>query len=153
MRHRGKRPRIYRKKAQTAAVAKDNNEFPGYPHYPQREDVISSAKRAELDMEKFPERVAVSKPEQAVNPEATRKTTRGKSNLAEDDLAALGPKEGDMDMGDDEIMSLSGDRYDRTDEDLDIPGTELDDENENIGTEDEENNYYSLGGDKEENSS
>ncbi len=31
--------------------------------------------------------------------------------------------------------------------DLDIPGSELDDEEENVGSEDEENNYYSLGGD------
>jgi hypothetical protein len=31
--------------------------------------------------------------------------------------------------------------------DLDVPGSELDDEQENIGSEDEENNYYSLGGD------
>jgi len=31
--------------------------------------------------------------------------------------------------------------------DLDIPGSELDDELEFIGSEDEENNYYSLGGD------
>ena len=31
--------------------------------------------------------------------------------------------------------------------DLDIPGSELDDQQENIGNEDEENNYYSLGGD------
>lgn len=31
--------------------------------------------------------------------------------------------------------------------DLDIPGSELDDEMEKIGSEDEENNYYSLGGD------
>lgn len=32
-------------------------------------------------------------------------------------------------------------------DDLDIPGTELDDADEAIGEEDEENNYYSLGGD------
>jgi len=31
--------------------------------------------------------------------------------------------------------------------DLDIPGTELDDDQEDIGSEDEENNYYSLGDD------
>ncbi len=31
--------------------------------------------------------------------------------------------------------------------DLDIPGAELDDLQEDIGNEDEENNYYSLGGD------
>jgi hypothetical protein len=34
-----------------------------------------------------------------------------------------------------------------TDYELDIPGAELDDQEENIGNEDEENNYYSLGGD------
>jgi hypothetical protein len=31
--------------------------------------------------------------------------------------------------------------------DLDIPGSELDDKQENFGSEDEENNFYSLGGD------
>jgi hypothetical protein len=36
---------------------------------------------------------------------------------------------------------------DLTGGDLDIPGSELDDELELIGSEDEENNYYSLGGD------
>lgn len=34
-----------------------------------------------------------------------------------------------------------------TGEDLDVPGAELDDATEEIGNEDEENNYYSLGGD------
>jgi len=33
---------------------------------------------------------------------------------------------------------------------LDVPGSELDDEQERIGSEDEENNYYSLGGDDHE---
>ena len=40
---------------------------------------------------------------------------------------------------------------DMTGNDLDVPGAELDDEQENIGSEDEENNYYSLGGDDHEN--
>ena len=34
--------------------------------------------------------------------------------------------------------------------DLDVPGSELDDADEAIGEEDEENNYYSLGGDRHE---
>lgn len=38
-----------------------------------------------------------------------------------------------------------------TGSDLDIPGAELDDAAENIGSEDEENNYYSLGGDNHNN--
>ncbi|HUM51195.1 MAG TPA: hypothetical protein PK431_05240 [Chitinophagales bacterium] len=32
--------------------------------------------------------------------------------------------------------------------DLDVPGSELDDEQEKNGSEDEENNYYSIGGDR-----
>ena len=32
-------------------------------------------------------------------------------------------------------------------DDLDVPGSELDDSDEAIGEEDEENNYYSVGGD------
>ncbi len=33
-------------------------------------------------------------------------------------------------------------------DDLDVPGSELDDEQEDTGNEDEENNYYSIGGDE-----
>ncbi|MDI1318167.1 hypothetical protein [Flavobacterium sp.] len=36
---------------------------------------------------------------------------------------------------------------DKSGSDLDIPGSELDDEQEDIGSEDEENNGYSIGGD------
>ncbi len=37
---------------------------------------------------------------------------------------------------------------DMSGDDLDVPGSELDDDQESVGSEDEENNYYSLGGDK-----
>jgi hypothetical protein len=40
--------------------------------------------------------------------------------------------------------SMSGD-------DLDVPGSELDDQQESVGSEDEENNYYSIGGDNHQN--
>ena len=36
---------------------------------------------------------------------------------------------------------------DASGDDLDVPGSELDDNQEKIGSEDEENNYYSLGSD------
>ena len=36
---------------------------------------------------------------------------------------------------------------DKSGDDLDIPGSELDDDAEKNGNEDEENNFYSLGGD------
>jgi hypothetical protein len=47
----------------------------------------------------------------------------------------------------DSVMNEKDFEDDLTGEDLDIPGAELDDSNEDIGEEDEENNYYSLGGD------
>ena len=40
---------------------------------------------------------------------------------------------------------------DSSGDDLDVPGSELDDNQEKIGSEDEENNYYSLGGDDHDN--
>jgi hypothetical protein len=40
---------------------------------------------------------------------------------------------------------------DMSSDDLDIPGSELDDQQECVGSEDEENNYYSLGGDNHTN--
>ena len=40
---------------------------------------------------------------------------------------------------------------DESGDDLDVPGAELDDVDEFVGTEDEENNYYSLGGDDHNN--
>ena len=39
------------------------------------------------------------------------------------------------------------DSIDKEGDDLDVPGSELDDADEAIGEEDEENNYYSIGGD------
>jgi hypothetical protein len=39
----------------------------------------------------------------------------------------------------------------KTGADLDVPGSELDDQQENVGSEDEENNYYSIGGDNHNN--
>lgn len=40
---------------------------------------------------------------------------------------------------------------DMSGDDLDVPGSELDDQQEKVGSEDEENNYYSIGGDNHEN--
>jgi hypothetical protein len=50
-----------------------------------------------------------------------------------------------------EIMQSEKDSgQDESGSDLDIPGSELDDDMENIGSEDEENNYYSLSDDYSE---
>ncbi len=45
------------------------------------------------------------------------------------------------------VPNEKGFEDDMSGDDLDVPGAELDDQQESIGSEDEENNYYSLGGD------
>jgi len=70
-------------------AAKDKEQFPGYPHYPAKDDIYN--------------------------------------------------REEEVPLEDEEDLSLS--------EGLDVPGADLDDAEELIGEEDEENNYYSLGGD------
>ncbi len=70
------------------------------------------------------------------------------SDVTDEDLQALGPKDLSMDMGEDEqLLKNRVWPVDMAGKDLDVPGSELDDENEAIGAEDEENNPYSLGGD------
>lgn len=44
-------------------------------------------------------------------------------------------------------MNIKDFEDDKSGSDLDVPGSELDDQQESVGSEDEENNYYSLGGD------
>jgi len=70
-----------------------------------------------------------SKKEQIINPEEI-------SNLNETNAIVKAGTGNEKDFNDDVTGS-----------DLDVPGSELDDKLENIGSEDEENNYYSLGGD------
>jgi hypothetical protein len=52
--------------------------------------------------------------------------------------------ENKKDEKDEPLKSLNPDRMGNQ---LDVPGSELDNGQEDIGSEDEENNYYSLGGD------
>ena len=70
-----------------------------------------------------------SKEEGNINPEDISRT----KELSENDRPG---KNNEKDFSDD----VSGG-------DLDVPGSELDDAQEKNGSEDEENNYYSLGGD------
>lgn len=69
------------------------------------------------------------------------------AKLTKEDLEALGPKDLSMDMGDDEQLKHRKYPVDFGAKNLDIPGRGLDDAQEDIGSEDEENNHYSLGSD------
>lgn len=76
-----------------------------------------------------------------------------------EDIYRQGKKEEDIDPSDPSKMkqtidpSIANERNEldfetvKTGKDLDVPGSELDDDLENVGSEDEENNYYSIGGD------
>lgn len=76
---------------------------------------------------------------------------RSESDVTEEDLQALGPKDLSMDMGEDEqLLKNRVWPVDMAGGDLDVPGSELDDASEAVGSEDEENNNYSLGGDAHE---
>lgn len=76
---------------------------------------------------------------------------------AKDDIYSKGKKVENINPDDNSVIKDSKEKEstmnekdfedDLTGDDLDIPGAELDDSNEEIGEEDEENNYYSLGGD------
>lgn len=140
----------------TKQIKKGSKEsLPGYPHYPESEDILANENRVDADVENLsrshkhttneikpipPEDVSVD-----YSPEIIPGT---EADLTPEDLKALGTIDGDQDGGDDETLlpnikvgpDLFGD-------DLDVPGAELDDEAEDIGSEDEENNYYSRGQD------
>ena len=76
----------------------------------------------------------------------------------EDDLEIKSGTEADVNDDDLAVLNSSNDEIgtpqnvstEDLSSELDIPGSELDDANESIGEEDEENNYYSLGGDRHE---
>jgi hypothetical protein len=74
-------------------------------------------------------------------------TTEEPSDLTKDDFQALASEELES-TGDDEILLNRPWPVDFAGNDLDIPGSEQDDAQERVGSEDEENNAYSLGGDR-----
>ncbi len=142
---------------------KSDEELPGYPHYPANEDIMNPANGFEktvADSEnltrsgRFVERERTGEISRESNTEDYDDlgiVPGTEADVTSEDLLILGAKEGDQDLGDDELVSGKIQPIGRADEELDIPGAELDDENEALGEEDEENNYYSLGGDNHEN--
>ena len=106
----------------------DNPE--GYPLYPPSEDIYNRYREVkEID----PEDILKDKDNGLV-----LDSTVIPSDPSADPDAKL-----DHELSD-EIKELEGDFFGT---DLDVPGSELDDEQEETGNEDEENNYYSIGGD------
>jgi hypothetical protein len=140
----------------------ESEEYPGYPHYPAQEDIMHPANKMEKlspDPEKLTRsgayldkknetRVSSSSPDIPETEDDLIIVPGTEADVTRDDLIILG--EQDLE-NDDEDTTNSKTVLGDLDAELDVPGEELDDPNEDIGEEDEENNYYSLGGDSKEN--
>lgn len=115
-------------------------------------DVMDEPMAREEDIEDRRDHVGMEHPiPKDINSDDGDTSERGEADVTDEDLQALGPKDLSMDMGEDErILKNRVWPVDMVGSDLDVPGSELDDDNEAIGSEDEENNNYSLGGDRHE---
>ena len=136
---------------------KTDQDFPGYPHYPAKEDIMdqrTDTHRVDMDVENLPanhnttgvsQRFATSQNAGNENKENDELNIQmgTEADVNDDDLAILNSTDA-------EIGTPQNVTNEEIESDLDIPGSDLDDANENIGEEDEENNYYSLGGDRHE---
>ena len=154
-------------------VEKSNDEkidedFPGYPHYPAQEDILNpenQGKRVDLDVEnltrshKIPvDHMKNIEGTPGVEPDFTQVNDDDgddinmvpgtEADVTEEDLVLLGPKDADMDMDEDEELRTRG-WVPVTGKDLDVPDADLEGEDA-LGQGDEENSYYSLGGDEKE---
>jgi hypothetical protein len=144
------------------------DKLPGYPHYPAKDDITrakNNSGRERLDDEdrSSPEGTNyaddVQDTEVTINPgtdadvsaEDIRMLQAAEQNMDSNDSVNL--QKTSLDSVDDEGDTLNEDgslNMDMTGEDLDVPGSGEDDADEDLGEEDEENNYYSLGGDLHE---
>jgi hypothetical protein len=143
----------------------NERDLPGYPHYPPDEDIMNPQtgfKKIHADEELANSKTLSSRvlnqqnegsDENPGNDDDEIKIVRGtEADVTKEDIELLGARDEDQDLNDDELMQAKSRVDDVPEEgDLDIPGADLDDEEENLGEEDEENNYYSLGGDRHEN--
>lgn len=83
--------------------------------------------------------------------EKTTEQLAEEARVTKEDLQALGPKDANLnpDGGDDEQLIERNRKVDFSGDDLDVPGSELDDAQERRGSEDEENNFYSNADEEE----
>lgn len=85
------------------------------------------------------------------SPKKSTEELAREARVTKEDLEALGPSDDNVkdDGGDDEQLLRRNRKVDFSGDGLDVPGSELDDIQEKIGSEDEENNSYSTADDEE----
>ena len=131
--------------------AGEEESFPGYPKYPASEDIVYRAKRVEMDLDGEEQPAAPTKDiaAQPNVPKSGKRTGHSPADITPDDLQALNAEENSFE-GDDAVLQGRAYPVDFAAKDLDVPGAQLDDRDEATGNEDEENNFYSLGGENHE---
>jgi hypothetical protein len=135
----------------TRSGDRDSNNIPDSLNYPPGEDITRQAKREELDVENITRSGKYSDAgNKNENPNSTEMPVEDEINMVQGTEADVTAEDIEILDSTDNINQTS--KLDSTEEniDLDIPGSELDDRDEELGEEDEENNYYSLGGDRHE---
>jgi len=151
---------------------KDNKkEFPGYPHYPAGEDITNKdngMKHIDADpgnMGPNARRMGTEQRTAVTGNEDGQADQENPADVTDEDIRMLDAADQNRDLDDpdseDDTLDARDDdgtllneargTYGDTGADLDVPGSEEDDADEDRGEEDEENNYYSLGGDNHEN--
>jgi hypothetical protein len=157
-------------------VEKSNDEnidedFPGYPHYPAKDDILNPdnhTERVDVDVDNLTRSNSIDNrhlneikgvaPVEGItsqvipdeNDDDIGIVAGTDADVTAEDLALLGSRDDDMDMGEDEELKARG-YTPQTGTDLDIPDADMNDEAaDSMGQEDEENSYYSLGGDSKD---
>jgi hypothetical protein len=151
-----------KKEVENSKDERTDQDFPGYPHYPAKEDIMdqrTDSHRVDVDVENLPanrnttgvsqrfstgqNRERAEEPRQPGENDDLHLRMGTEADVTDDDLTVLNSTDAEIGLP----QNVSNEDLDP---DLDVPGSDLDDENERIGEEDEENNYYSLGGDRHE---
>jgi hypothetical protein len=175
-------------KVQTSNDEKIDQDFPGYPHYPAKEDILNPENHTERINANVENLTHDSLRNEPANPDKKKEMTAAnpseiedfddlgivmgtEADVTDEDLKILGDPNRDSDMDEDEELFSDGsggafgateetvsdldsrdlrDELERTGDDLDIPDADLDETGGSLGQVDEENSYYSLGGDRQE---
>ena len=174
------KPMDSKREVENSNDEKTDQDFPGYPHYPAREDIMdqrNDLRRENIDVENLPNSRNVT----GVSQRFTDNQANDRSMDA--DAEDLGIRPGtEADVSPDEVKTLEDASYMPTsdednlrssrlddtdfdgdelnegsfgdqlsDEELDIPESTDETTTTSMGQGDEENKYYSLGGDRHEN--
>ncbi len=155
---------------------REGDDFPGYPQYGKEGDIYTNAQEQQnVDPEMPTQKKAPNNPdtenvgagefiEGSANHPGSQKPIDNEDENEDDDDEDFDDEDDDIDDEDADLTEEDRlildqaplDRAERMangfapDDEIEVPGAELDDDMEELGSEDEENNFYSVGGDRHE---